>query len=94
VVKGKPVAEVKTAAEGVPKFGVTKVGEVEKTKTPVPVSSVKAESKFAELNEPNDVALPTEVTAPVRFALVVTVDALPFSAPTKVVAVSAFVAEL
>ncbi len=33
------------------------------------------------------VALPIEVTSPVRFALVVTLDAVPVSAPTKVVAV-------
>jgi len=47
VVKGKPVALVKVALVGVPRIGVTKVGEVAKTAEPVPVSSVKAESKFA-----------------------------------------------
>jgi predicted amidohydrolase len=46
-VKGSPVALVNTAAEGVPKFGVTKVGLVAKTKAPVPVSSVTALIKFA-----------------------------------------------
>ena len=35
-----------------------------------------------------EVALPTEVTSPVRFALVVTVEALPVNAPAKVVAVT------
>jgi hypothetical protein len=67
---------VNVADVGVPKMGVTRVGEVAKTTTPVPVSSVKAESKFAELNEPREVALPTEVTAPVKFALVVTLPAV------------------
>ena len=37
VVKGNPVALVNTAAEGVPKFGVTKVGEVALTTSPEPV---------------------------------------------------------
>jgi hypothetical protein len=46
-VRGSPVALVNTAAEGVPKFGVTKVGLVAKTNAPVPVSSVTAVIKFA-----------------------------------------------
>jgi hypothetical protein len=58
VVKGKPVAEVKTAAEGVPKFGVTKVGEVAKTAEPVPVSSVKADIRFALEGVAKKVATP------------------------------------
>ena len=77
VDKGKPVAKVKTAAEGVPRFGVTKVGEVANTATPVPVSSVKAPSNWAEVNDPKDAVFPLEVTAPVRLAFVVTVAALP-----------------
>jgi hypothetical protein len=72
-----PVMFVPTKADGVPRAGVTRVGLVAKTADPVPVSSVNAASKFAELNDPKDVALPTEVTAPVRFALVTTVVALP-----------------
>ena len=44
VVSGKPVALVKTRVVGVPRFGVTRVGEVAKTFTPVPVSSLKAAS--------------------------------------------------
>jgi hypothetical protein len=55
---------------------VTKVGEVANTADPVPVSSVKAPKRLAELNEPKDVALPTEVTAPVKLALVVTLPAV------------------
>jgi hypothetical protein len=34
---GSPVALVRTAAEGVPRAGVTRVGEVALTKAPVPV---------------------------------------------------------
>ena len=55
---------------------MTKVGEVAKTADPVPVSSVRAAKRLAELNEPREVALPTEVTAPVRLALVVTLPAV------------------
>jgi hypothetical protein len=73
---GSPVAFVKVALVGVPRMGVTKVGEVANTADPVPVSSVKAPKRFAELNEPKDVALPTEVTAPVKLALVVTLPAV------------------
>ncbi len=62
--------------EGVPRFGVIKVGEVEKTAEPLPVSSVKAVARLAELNEPNEVALPVLIIAPVKFALVVTVPAV------------------
>ena len=36
---GNPVAFVNTAADGVPRLGVTKVGEVANTKEPVPVST-------------------------------------------------------
>ena len=52
VLIGRPVALVKVAADGVPRFGVTKVGEVAKTATPVPVSSVIAEVRFAEVRPP------------------------------------------
>ena len=61
---------------GVPNKGVTKVGEVANTAEPVPVSSVKAAKRLAELNEPREVAFPTEVTAPVKLALVVTLPAV------------------
>ena len=62
---------------GVPSAGVTKVGEVANTLAPLPVSSVKAVAKLAEVKDPKDVALPTEVTAPVRSALVITLEAVP-----------------
>ena len=77
VDRGNPVALVNVALVGVPKMGVTKVGEVAKTADPVPVSSVNAAKRLAEVNDPKDVALPTEVTAPVRLAFVVTVAAFP-----------------
>ena len=73
-----------------PIFGVVKTGEVPNTAAPVPVSSVNAPDKLADVNEPREVALPTEVTAPVRFALVVTFPAVNPAAvpvifvPTKV----------
>ena len=76
VVSGKPVALVKTRAVGVPRAGVTSVGLVANTATPVPVSSVSALARLAEVNEPNNVALPVEVTAPVKFAFVVTLLAV------------------
>ena len=76
---------VKTIAEGVPKAGVTRVGEVANTLAPVPVSSVSAVASWAEVNEPSEAALPTEVTAPVKLAFVVTVVAV-----VAVVAVAAF----
>jgi hypothetical protein len=76
VAIGRPVAFVKVALVGVPRIGVTRVGEVANTAEPVPVSSVKAPKRLAELNEPKDVALPTEVTAPVKLALVVTLPAV------------------
>jgi hypothetical protein len=76
VAIGRPVAFVKVALVGVPRIGVTKVGEVANTADPVPVSSVKAPARLEELNEPKEVALPTEVTAPVKLALVVTLPAV------------------
>ena len=39
VVRGRPVAFVKTAAEGVPRAGVTNVGLVAKTMLPEPVTA-------------------------------------------------------
>ena len=46
------------------------------------------------MNDPSTAALPTLVTCPVKFALVVTVEALPVKAPTNVVQASELVAEL
>jgi hypothetical protein len=90
VLIGKPVAFVSVTDVGVPKIGVTKVGEVANTADPVPVSSVNAPKRLAELNDPNDVALPTLVTAPVRLALVVTEPAVkPAAVPVMFVPTSA-----
>ena len=90
VVRGSPVVLVSTPDAGVPKAGVTKVGDVANTAAPVPVSSVRAAAKLAELNEPNEVALPTDVTAPVRLALVVTLPAVkPAAVPVMFVPTSA-----
>ena len=44
--------------EGVPRAGVTSVGLVAKTNAPVPVSSVMAEIKLAELGVARNVATP------------------------------------
>ena len=76
VDKGSPVRLVATPDCGVPSIGVTSVGDVANTAAPDPVSSVSAPAKLAELNEPNAVALPVDVIAPVRLALVVTLPAV------------------
>lgn len=89
-VKGNPVALVNTAADGVPRLGVTKVGLVAKTKAPVPVSSVTAAIKFALDGVANAVATPVpnpltpeEIGKPV--ALVKTAaDGVPKAGVTKV----------
>ena len=70
-------------------MGVTRVGEVANTAAPLPVSSVSAAERLAEEKEPSEVALPTEVIAPVRLALVTTVAAnepvpLPVTPPVRV----------
>ena len=49
VVSGNPVALVKTTALGVPRSGVTKAGEVAKTKAPVPVSLVTEDNISADV---------------------------------------------
>ena len=77
VPTGRPVQLVNVPEVGVPKIGVTKAGVLANTFAPLPVSSVNAAARLAEVNEPNEVVLPTEVTAPVKLALVVTVLALP-----------------
>ena len=58
VLIGKPVALVSVADWGVPKMGVTNVGLVANTAEPVPVSSVSAERKLAELGVAKKVATP------------------------------------
>ena len=51
---------------GVPKTGVTSVGLVAKTNEPVPVSSVTAVRRFAELGVPKNVPTPGPNSAVVR----------------------------
>jgi hypothetical protein len=90
VDKGSPVKFVATPDCGVPSIGVTSVGDVANTADPDPVSSVKAPARLAELNEPNEVALPVEVIAPVKLALVVTFPAVkPAAVPVMFVPTSA-----
>lgn len=76
LIDAVPVRLVTTPLEGVPNAGVTSVGEVAKTAEPEPVSSVSAPESWADVNDPKDVAFPTEVTAPVKLALVVTLPAV------------------
>ena len=66
-----------------PNTGVTNVGLVANTAEPLPVSSVSAADKLAELKEPNVVAVPTDVIAPVRLGILVVDDAVPVRLPTK-----------
>ena len=72
-----PVMLVPTSAEGVPSAGVTKVGLVAKTNAPVPVSSVTAAARLAELGVARKVATfepkpltPVEIGKPVAFVRV------------------------
>jgi hypothetical protein len=79
VVKGKPVAFVNVADVGVPKTGVTSVGEVDNTVLPEPVEVVTPvpplatgsvpvtwEVKLTPDSAPPRVRLPVLVTVPVR----------------------------
>jgi hypothetical protein len=86
---GKPVALVNVPLVGVPNTGVTKVGEVAKTAEPVPVSSVKAERRLAELGVARKVATPlprpdtpVEMGRPVAFVKVAA-EGVPKSGVTK-----------
>jgi len=53
---GSPVQLVKVPDAGVPNNGVTNVGDVANTLAPVPVSSVSAAAKFAEVGVARNVA--------------------------------------
>jgi hypothetical protein len=66
-----PVAVI-AAAPTVP----VNVGLAENTADPLPVSFVRADANCAEVNDPRTAAFPTEVTCPVRLALVVTLPAV------------------
>ena len=49
VVRGRPVALVSTAADGVPRFGVVRLGLVANTSAPEPVSSLITPASSAEV---------------------------------------------
>ena len=64
VVNGSPVALVKTAAEGVPRAGVTKVGLVARTTAPEPVEVVPPVPPLATAKVPATVIVHELVTGP------------------------------
>ena len=64
VVNGSPVRFVATPEAGVPIFGVTNVGELDKTTFPVPVELVTPVPPFATGNVP---VTPVVNGSPVRF---------------------------
>ena len=65
---GKPVAFVRVSAEGVPRFGVVSVGELENTTLPVPVAP-PAVTPPIEMFVPK-VCNPLQVCAALRLASV------------------------
>ena len=77
VVRGSPVALVKTAADGVPRSGVVSAGDVANTNAPLPVSPVTAVARFELDGVPRNVATPVprpetpeEIGRPVQFVSV------------------------
>ena len=58
---GYPVQLARLPEDGVPKAGVTRVGEVANTKDPVPVSSVTAEAKLEDEGVIKNAVTPTPV---------------------------------
>lgn len=85
VVRGSPVAFVRTAALGVPKAGVISVGDVESTTLPEPV----------EVPVPvPPLVTPSIPVTPVVKGRPVALVRLPVRAPVKVVAVKLLVAAL
>ena len=82
-----PEMFVPTSVVGLPSAGEVREGLVEKTASPDPVSSDNAADNCAEVKAPNTAAFPTEVTWPVKLALVVTFPAVnPEAVPVKLVA--------
>jgi hypothetical protein len=74
---GRPVQLVRVPEDGVPKAGVTRVGDVANTNAPVPVSSVTAAIKLADDGVPKKVATlaakpdtPVEIGRPVQLVRV------------------------
>jgi hypothetical protein len=74
-------------ADALPNIGVTNVGLVANTLAPVPVSSVSAVKSCSDVKDPNDVAVLTDVIAPVRLGILVVEVAVPLTAPLNDVAV-------
>ena len=72
VAIGRPVALVSVAADGVPRFGVVKAGELANTKAPLPVSSVMSVESSEEVSIDEEPSLPwkTDQSAEVRKPLV------------------------
>jgi hypothetical protein len=90
VATGRPVALVRVAADGVPRFGVTKAGEVAKTNAPDPVSSDTAIRKLADDGVAKNVATPVPrpltpvaIGKPVAFVKVA-LDGVPRAGVTSV----------
>lgn len=87
---GKPVQLVSVPLDGVPKAGVTRVGEVAKTTAPVPVSPVTAAAKLAVEGVAKNVATPVpnpdtpvEIGNPVQLVRV-PLDGVPSAGVTSV----------
>src|SRR5215469_4518877 len=93
VERGRPVAFVRVAEVGVPRMGVTKVGEVENTALPVPVSSVRKARRLAEFGVARKVAIPVPPpVSPVTGRAVAVMAPLPLAprdAPVPTVMVAA-----
>lgn len=75
-----PLAFVRTTADGVPKFGVTRVGLVANTSDPLPVSSVTADARFADDGVAKKVATPVpRPETPVLMGRPVQLDRVPLA---------------
>lgn len=90
VVSGSPVQLVSTPDVGVPRSGVVSVGEVAKTKSPVPVSFVTAAARLALVAVPKKVAMfaanpetPVLIGRPVQLVSV-PLDGVPSAGVTRV----------
>ena len=64
VVRGKPVAFVKTTADGVPSAGVTRVGLVDRTVLPLPVLVVTPVPPAPTASVPPSMMVPAVVIGP------------------------------
>lgn len=65
VLRGRPVQFVQTRADGVPRAGVTSVGEVPNTNAPEPVSPVTVAARLALDGVVRNVTMPVPGTNPV-----------------------------